>query len=179
MKKNIILSIAFLCASLSYGQWYPEESKDGFKADYFWDNVQFGGSLGLGFGDGYTDLIIAPSALYNINAQFGVGAGLQYNYTRLKDEFSTSSYGVNLLGVYNPLPEVQLSLELEQLYVDQTIDAYSVYPEVKDSFWNTALFVGAGFNTGNVTAGIKYNILFNENDRVYSDSWMPFVRFYF
>lgn len=183
MRKSILLGLACICSSLSYGQWYPEEKDSGFSDRSFWENVRFGGGVGLGFGDGFANFGIAPSALYQINNQFGVGTGLQYNYTRLKNDYRSSSYGVNLLGTYNPIPEFQFSLELEQLRVNNTIDAYTFegrsYPEVKDSFWNTALFVGAGFSSGNATIGVKYNILFNKNDRVYADSWMPFVRFYF
>jgi hypothetical protein len=41
------------------------------------------------------------------------------------------------------------------------------------------LFLGAGYNTGNVVLGVRYNVLFNENDYVYSDAFMPFIRVYF
>lgn len=183
MRKNIVLGLTLLFSTFSYGQWYPEDNQSGFSEQNFWEKVRFGGGIGLGFGDGYTNLGLAPSALYEINNQFAAGVGLQYNYTRLKNDYSSSSYGVNLLGTYNPIPQFQFSLELEQLRVNNKIDAYSFngnyYPETKSSFWNTALFVGAGFSSGNATIGIKYNLLFNKNDRVYADSWMPFVRFYF
>ena len=33
----------------------------------FWEHVQLGGGLGLGFGGGYTNISIAPSAIYNFN----------------------------------------------------------------------------------------------------------------
>jgi hypothetical protein len=33
----------------------------------FWQNVQFGGGVGLGFGSNYTDISLAPSAIYNFN----------------------------------------------------------------------------------------------------------------
>ena len=183
MKKIILLGLTVITSTMSYGQWYSEEAETGFNERSFWENVYFGGGIGLGFGEGYANLGLAPSALYQINNQFGAGVGLQYNYTKLKDNYSSSSYGVNVLGTYNPLPEFQLSLELEQLRVNNTLEAYSFngyyYPETKDSFWNTALFVGAGFSSGNVTVGVKYNLLYDKNDRVYADSWMPFVRFYF
>jgi hypothetical protein len=70
---------------------------------------------------------------------------------------------------------------LEQLRVNLNYDARytEIYgPEDRD-FWNTALYLGAGYRTPNVTVGIRYNVLFNENDFVYSEAWMPFVRVYF
>jgi hypothetical protein len=37
----------------------------------FWQNVQFGGGVGLGFGSNYTDISFAPSAIYNFNEYVG------------------------------------------------------------------------------------------------------------
>ena len=50
----------------------------------FWRNVQFGGGLGLGFGSGYTDISIAPSAIYNLNQYVALGIGAQYKYIKQK-----------------------------------------------------------------------------------------------
>ncbi|MDX1462554.1 MAG: hypothetical protein R3359_05815 [Marinirhabdus sp.] len=33
----------------------------------FWDRVQFGGGLGIGFGNGFFSGTLAPSAIYNFN----------------------------------------------------------------------------------------------------------------
>ena len=48
-----------------------------------------------------------------------------------------------------------------------------------DSFWNTALFLGAGYRTQNLTIGVKYNVLHKDNNQVYSQAWLPFVRVMF
>nr|WP_315243248.1 hypothetical protein [uncultured Flavobacterium sp.] len=50
----------------------------------FWDKVQFGGGLGLGFGSGYTDISVMPSAIYNVNEIVAVGVGLQFGYLSSK-----------------------------------------------------------------------------------------------
>jgi hypothetical protein len=39
----------------------------------FWQNVQFGGGVGLGFGSNYTDISLAPSAIYNFNEYIALG----------------------------------------------------------------------------------------------------------
>lgn len=48
-----------------------------------------------------------------------------------------------------------------------------------DNFWNTALFLGAGYRTNNATIGIRYNVLHNDNNNIYTTAFMPFVRVYF
>lgn len=143
----------------------------------FWKNVQFGGGLGLSFGNRYADISVAPSAIYNVNEYFAVGLGAQYTYAKQKDAYNSNLYGGSVITLFNPLPEIQLSAELEQLRVNVKGIGYNSGYE--NNFWNTALFLGAGYRTNNVTVGIRYNVLFKENNGAYSDAFMPFVRFYF
>lgn len=150
-----------------------------------YDNLRFGGSLGLGFGNNYTQVLVAPGALYQFNQYVGAGLGLQYNYVRFDEVYKSSMYGGSVIGIFSPLPQIQLSAELEQLRVnleydrDYLNDDGVVYADNKRNFWNTALFLGAGYNTGPVTVGIRYNVLFDDNDFVYADALLPFVRVYF
>ncbi len=143
----------------------------------FWRNVQFGGGLGLGIGSGYTNIMVAPSGIYNISPYVSMGLGAQYSYVKQSDLFNSHIYGGSLISLFNPIPEVQLSAELEQLRVNNTFT--EITPEIKDNFWNTALFLGAGYRNQNVTLGLRYNILYRESNYVYSQGWMPFVRVYF
>ena len=53
------------------------------------------------------------------------------------------------------------------------------YNGISDNFWNTGLFLGAGYRMENVTIGARYNVLFQEDKGVYGDALMPFVRVYF
>jgi hypothetical protein len=145
----------------------------------FWEKVQFGGGLGLSFGSGYTDISIAPSAIYNINPYLATGLGLQASYVSSKGYYDSGIYGVSLLTYINPIPEIQLSINLNESYVNNHYESYNGYRGYTDNFWNTALFLGAGYRTGNVTVGLSYNVLFNENDNVYGDALIPFVRAYF
>lgn len=141
----------------------------------FWKKVQFGGGLGLSIGSGYTDISISPSAIYNINQMFAVGTGLQFGYVSAKNNYTSTIYGGSLIGLINPVPKVQLSVELEEVNVNTDYK----YNGVSNSFWNTALYLGAGYRSGNVTVGVRYDVLFNNNRSYYSEAFMPFVRVYF
>jgi hypothetical protein len=137
--------------------------------------VQFGGGLGLSIGSGYTDITVSPSAIYNINSILAVGTALQFGYASAKNDYSSTIYGGSLIGLINPVPQVQLSVELEEINVNTDYKYYNV----SNSFWNTALYVGAGYRSGNVTVGVRYDVLFDKNNSYYSEAFMPFVRVYF
>ena len=143
----------------------------------FWSNVQFGGGFGLSVGNGYSDIMVAPSGIYNLNDYVSMGLGVQYSYAKQSPVFNSHLYGASLINLFNPIPDLQLSAELEQLRVNNTFTEFT--PEIKDNFWNTALFLGAGYRNQNVTVGLRYNILYKESNYVYSQGWMPFVRVYF
>lgn len=145
----------------------------------FWEKVQIGGGLGLSLGSGYTEISIAPSIIYNVNPYLATGIGLQGSYVASKNYYDSTIYGTSLLVFINPIPEIQLSINLNESYVNNHYEAYNGYSSFTDSFWNTALFLGAGYRTGNVTVGLAYNVLYDENDNVYGDALMPFVRAYF
>ncbi|MEN9910104.1 MAG: hypothetical protein RLZZ540_3263 [Bacteroidota bacterium] len=171
---NLILATLFAFFSI---QLSAQNQNPDFKSNSdFWQNVQFGGGLGLSIGSGYTDISVAPSAIYNVNEYFSVGLGAQYTYVKVKNSYNSNLYGGSLITLFNPIPEIQLSAELEQLRVNLKGVGNNNF---SDNFWNTGLFLGAGYRTGNVTIGARYNVLYKENKGAYSDAFMPFVRFYF
>jgi hypothetical protein len=141
----------------------------------FWQKVQIGGGIGLSIGSGYTDILVAPGAIYNFNPYFAAGLGLQGSYVRAKYDYEAYIYGGSVIGLFNPVEFMQLSVELEQMRVNRNF-AGSIN---SDNFWNTGLFLGAGYRSQNVTIGARYNVLYNKNDFVYSDAFMPFIRVYF
>ena len=144
----------------------------------FWDHVQFGGAFGLGFSSDYTEIVLSPDAIYNFNRYFALGVGIQYSYTSSKNEFTSSLYGANTIALFNPIQQIQLSLSLTQSWVDNT---YKFYPgaELTDQFWLTGLYAGIGYRTGNVTVGMNYNLLYNEERDMNSNAFTPFIRVYF
>lgn len=168
----LLLTVFSSCGLLAQGPTNsPTPQND------FWRKVQFGGGIGLSFGSGYTDITISPSAIYNINSIVAVGTGLQFGFVSAKNDYISTIYGASLIGLLNPVPQVQLSAELEQIRVNT--DYQYDGADISESFWNTALYLGAGYRTGNVTVGIRYDVLFDDNRSYYSDAFMPFVRVYF
>jgi hypothetical protein len=79
--------------------------------------------------------------------------------------------------LFNPIEELQISTELEQLRVNRTFN--DALGNDKAVFWNTALYLGAGYRNENVIMGVRYNILFKERENVYTEAFMPFVRVFF
>jgi hypothetical protein len=142
----------------------------------FWNNVQFGGGIGLGFGAGYTDISLAPSAIYNFNEYVALGLGAQYTYVQQRNFYSSNLYGGSIIALFNPIREIQLSAELEELRVNVSLDVSNSDPQ---DYWNTGLFFGLGYRNGNVTIGMRYNVLQDDTNNVYSQAFMPFVRAYF
>jgi hypothetical protein len=183
--KNIHLSIVFksffvILLSALFNMVLAQETYTTERnTNRFWDKVQFGGGMGLGIGSGYTDISIMPSAIYNVNEMVAVGTGLQFGYLSSKNYYKSYVYGASVIGLVNPIPEIQLSAELEQVRVDTEYRATSLRPAFSDNYWNTALFLGAGYRNGNVTIGGRYDVLFNDKRSLYGSAFMPFVRVYF
>jgi hypothetical protein len=140
----------------------------------FWKNVQFGGGIGLSFSSGYTDVFLAPSAIYNFNPIVAVGAGLNLNYVASKNYYSSLVYGISTIVLVNPIPQIQLSVGLNESRVNYQEEGFGNYSE---DYWDTSLILGAGYRTGNVTIGIGFNVL--QNDRYDTEPFVPFVRAYF
>lgn len=178
--KSLAAAFLLLCGHVAFSQEHPELLRP--KSD-FWQRVQFGGGIGVSIGPGYSDILLAPGAIYNFNRYVAAGVGLQGSYVRVKNDYESYIYGGSLIGLCRPIDFVQLSLELEQLRVNTSFS--NVYnpnpanPYPDDNFWNTALYVGAGYSVENVTIGIRYNVLYDRNKSVYSEPFMPFIRAYF
>lgn len=173
--KTVILFlgiITFFCNELS-----AQEDLDTTPSD-FWRNVQFGGGLGLSFGDGFFSGTVAPQAIYNFNDQFGLGLGLNGTINNLKNRYKSTIIGGSIIGIFSPFPEAQLSAEFEQLNINRNFDEDFV-SNTDDNFWNSALFMGLGYNAGNLIFGIRYDVLYDESKSIYADPWVPFVRFWF
>jgi hypothetical protein len=172
VSKHVLIVIIALISNVLSAQHQTITSKS---SSDFWKNVQFGGGIGLGFGTGYTNISLAPSAIYNFNEYVALGLGAQYTYAKQKNYYASHLYGGSIIGLFNPLPQVQLSAELEELRVNINLDGSNSNSR---DYWNTGLFLGAGYRSGNVTMGARYNVL-NDNNNIYGSAFMPFVRVYF
>ncbi|GGD15217.1 alpha-ketoglutarate decarboxylase [Hyunsoonleella pacifica] len=168
-KTTLLISVFLLVGT--------QQSKAQEAQNEFWKNVRYGGGLGLNFGNGFFGATIAPSAIYEFNSQVALGIGLNATFNNQKDVFKTTVLGGSVIGLYNILPEIQLSGEFEQLNVSRRYDIKVNADD--DKYWSPALFLGAGYRSGNVIVGVRYNVLHDSEKSIYIDPWVPFIRFFF
>jgi hypothetical protein len=171
VRKPILATISLFFVNGLFAQGRPNTPK---QPNTFWNNVQFGGGIGLNFSSGYTDIFLAPSALYNFNPIVALGAGLNLNYVASSNYFTSFVYGISTIVLLNPIPQIQFSVGLNQSRVNYQEEGFSNF---SDDYWDTSLILGVGYRTGNVTIGVGYNVL--QNDRYDTDPFVPFVRAYF
>lgn len=169
--KTVVILILFAnFSNVSFSQTQDKEEND------FWKHVRFGGGIGLSFGDGFFSGTLAPNAIYQFNPEFGLGVGLNGTYNKQKNAFKSTILGASIIGLYNPIQELQVSGEFEQLNVNQTFDN-NIFED--RNYWVPALFIGLGYRTNNITFGMRYDVLYDRDKSVYADPWMPFVRVLF
>ena len=174
MKKLSLLAAIFI-VNIALGQsTTPTTTPSTSTPSKFWEKVSYGGGFGLNFGNAATDISLAPAMYYNFNEKVSLGASIQGSYTDVKDSFTSLTYGGSVIGIANVIPSIQLSGELEQLRYNTTTKN-----DLKVNGWNTALFLGAGYRTGKVAFGIRYNVLHQDANQIYSQAWMPFFRVMF
>ena len=142
----------------------------------FWEHVRFGGGLGLSTGNNLFSATLSPSAIYDFNSQFSLGLGLSGTYYSQKNIAKSTVFGGSIISLYNPIPEIQLSGEFEQNYVSRNFDNPAI---IDDSYWIPAFFVGAGYRTNNITIGVRYDLLYDDNKSISANAWAPFIRVYF
>ena len=155
-----------------HSQNYADPNPQGFAS-----RMRYGGGIGLGFGNNFFSATLAPSAIYQVNPYFATGVGLNFSYASEKDFYNSTIYGGSLIALFSPIRELQLSAEFEELRVSRNFESY--VPFADEDYWYPALFLGAGFNTGPVTMGIRYDVLYDGNKSIYGNAWVPFVRVYF
>lgn len=143
----------------------------------FMTKVRIGGGIGLSFGNGFFSGTLAPSAIYDFNNKFSMGLGLNGTYNKRKNLYKSTIIGGSVLGLYNVIPQLQISTEFEQLHVSRSYD--NLLFRLDDDYWYPALFLGAGFRQNNFTIGLRYDILYDSVKSVYASAYVPFVRVYF
>ncbi|PNQ72033.1 alpha-ketoglutarate decarboxylase [Hanstruepera neustonica] len=180
MKKELVFGKLTILVLLFFLSFQPSILAQNEKSD-FWNHVAIGGGIGLSFGSGFFSGTIAPSAIYRFNPQVAMGLGLNYTYNEDKDFYRSSIIGGSVIGFYNPIREVQLSAEFEQLNVNRNY--YNTILNYDEDYWYPALFLGAGYSiiTGKVSTaiGIRYDVLYDRDKSIYAEPWAPFIRVYF
>ncbi|MCM4159461.1 alpha-ketoglutarate decarboxylase [Antarcticibacterium flavum] len=172
-KANYLIIILLITGMLpAFAQMSPGQAEN---EQTFWNDVRFGGSLGLSFGKGFFTGLLAPSAIYDFNNTFSAGAGLSAAYASQRN-FNTNSFGGSLIGMLRPIRGLQLSTEFEQLHITRRYELEG--GNRKDTYWVPALFLGIGYNTGPIVTGIRYDVLHSDRS-FYRNALMPFVSVYF
>lgn len=147
------------------------------KSSDFWNHVRFGGGIGLSFGDGFFSGTIAPSAIYEFNEQIALGLGLNGTYNKQENFYKSTVIGGSLISLFNPIQEIQLSAEFEELNVSRSWESNLGIED--QNYWYPALFLGAGYRSRNITFGMRYDVLYQRDKSIYADPWAPFFRVYF
>lgn len=170
MHKTTYLLIVFALVSLnSFSQNNTNKSP-------FMENVRFGGGFNIGLGSSYSTFSISPSAIYDFSDEFSAGLGLTYVYIKNKSAYrsTTNLIGGSVLALYKPINYLQFSTELEQLKINQK------YYSENLSQWQTALYVGLEYVSGNVALGLRYDVLYDKTKNITQSSALtPVFRFYF
>lgn len=137
--------------------------------------------LGLGFGlnfVGGTSISLSPSLAYNVSEKVTLGIGVQGSYNALKNLQKTTTIGGSIFSNYKPIKQITLLLE----FVELNVSTKTATPigDVNISYWDSALFIGAGFNiTDKISIGAKYNMLYDKSESVYTSAVIPFVNISF
>ena len=141
----------------------------------FWEKVDFGGGIGLNFGNRIFNIALSPAAIYRVSDQYAVGTGLTFSYSKF-DQDELTAYGISFLNYVNPIPQIQLSAEYDQLRVNRN---YENFLNADENYWLPALHLGIGYGNRNFMAGIRYDVLYDDQRSIYADPWVPFVRVFF
>ena len=174
IKQKSCVLMVFIC--LFSIPFFAQESYNNQKND-FWSHMRYGGGIGLSFGNNFFSGTLAPSAIYQFNPQFALGVALSGSYSTQKYYYKSTILGGSILGLYNPISQLQLSASFEENYV--TVDWDSRTEFADQDYWYPSLFLGVGYQTKNVTMGIRFDVLYDNSKSTYAEPWMPFVRVYF
>lgn len=160
--KKIFLVIILTSTIASFSQ----EKND------FWENVRFGGGITLAFNN-QTTIGVSPSAIYQFNNGFSLGAGATYMYSKFENS-TRNLYGGSIISLYQiPATSFQISGEYEHLFANQSNNSTST------NFNFPALYLGAAYNQGSFAIGLRYDLLFDKNKSVFASAFSPIVRFFF
>jgi len=150
-------------------------SQKKYSSSFSWDQMRYGGRISLELSNNATSVTLAPTAVYQFNDQFAAGGTVSFGYAEFKDvDAYLFNYGLSILGIYTPIRQIQLSAELEQIFVNETYQGFR--SEIKENYNYQALFVGAGYRVKNVVIGLRYDLLYNENVNLYASPYAPYVQ---
>ncbi|PZU80941.1 MAG: hypothetical protein DI529_16075 [Chryseobacterium sp.] len=138
----------------------------------------FGGGLGVGFGsNSYFNLQVSPRVGYKITEQ--LEGGLIGNVSWQKDDYySSTMFGIGPFVNYYFARSFFVGANLQQYFINSK-EKYTGYKFNTDE---TALYLGGGYmqNIGNnafMQLGVMYNVLWKENESIFSSGFVPTIGF--
>lgn len=141
------------------------------------NRLKFGCGFGLSFIGG-TNISLAPNLIYAVSNKVSLGGGIQGSYSAIKDLQNTTTFGANLISEYRPIKQLTTLLEFAELKVSTKTETDT--GKITDNYWDSALFVGLGWNINEkISIGAKYNLLYKEDESVYTSPILPFVNITF
>lgn len=170
MKKNFTLSLLFL-GILSFSQI---AMSPGAPANRW----TFGGGLGLGFGSNSSfNLQVSPRVGYKIIDQLEGGMIGNVSW-QTSDFYKSTMFGVGPFANYYFARSFFVGANLQQYFINST-EKYTYYKYSTDE---TALYLGGGYmqsmgNNAFMQLGIMYNVLWKENNSIFSTGFVPTVGF--
>jgi long-subunit fatty acid transport protein len=169
MKLKKIITAIFLLQAIFI--WSQKEEKTAQKER----KIFFGGGLQLGVSNTYTSFGISPSAIYEFSEKFASGAGVSYTYSNNKlYDLKYNIFGMSALALYNPIKQIQLSTEFEEMNINITGSTDI------DPYWLSAWYMGVAYSMGHRAAvGMRYDVLYDDTKSVYDSPFTPFIRIYF
>ena len=166
--KNIFLLVFF---SLSINYTYSQFGKPVQSTEKKW---RLGASAGISFGENdYLALSLAPSVGYNLGNGVEIGTTLGYQLNK------NNYYRTNLISGgpylnYSVIPQIFGRVHYEYYNGSQKNKLNNNEYNISES----ALWVGGGYESqGPVSfrAGILYNVLYKNNNSIFSSAIRPFA----
>ena len=155
---------------------YPFMQMEGEKTS-FWDNVRFGGNIGLQLGNPI-NILLSPSMAYLPQADFlddklMLGVGATYIYSRVKYadvNYSSNIYGGRVFGRYLITNNIFGYTEYESLNAPNYLNVSN------DRMWVNSFFVGGGYQQSigersGFTVTVLYNLAWIPTNIIYSSPW--------
>lgn len=178
--KVILITVVFMYCIPMYSQSENENTTEvvvDSTASKVENRLKFGCGFGLSFVGG-TNISLSPNLTYAVSDKVSFGGGIQGSYSAIKNLQNTTTFGANVLMLYNPIQKISTLLEFAQLRVSTKTETGTV--QTTNSYWDSALFAGLGFNiTNKISLGAKYNFLYKEGESVYTSAVIPFVNITF
>ena len=79
------------------------------------------------------------------------------------------------MALYRPIDYIQISTEFENLKINQKLNYNNAISE-----WQTALYFGLEYVTGNIAMGLRYDVLYDKVKNITNSSALnPVFRIYF